>query len=161
MFTETVGPAPLVVKVPDDTESQLPLLDAEAVYVTFGPVAVTLNVCGFGLEPPTAPLKVNADGVGMWVTLNVTCTVTGLFDAPVAFSAIVPVLAPGPGARDGLALTEIDEPVVPLVGDTDSQLPVLDGAAVNGTDSDGVVATETFCAPGTDEFTEVKVSGLG
>ena len=51
--------------------------------------------------------------------------------------------------------------VVPLVGVTPSQFPVLVGAAVNDTDSLGVVATVTGCAAGADEFTEVKVSALG
>lgn len=93
--------------------------------------------------------------------MKVTATFTGLFEAPVAFSAICPVYGPGPAVSDGLAVTEIDEPVVPLVGVTPSQFPVLVGAAVNDTDSLGVVATVTGCAAGADEFTEVKVSALG
>jgi hypothetical protein len=53
-------------------------------------------------------------------------------------------------------------PVVPLVGDTDSQLPVELALAEKGTDIAGVVVTESICVAGLLPLTEanVKLEGL-
>jgi len=47
-------------------------------------------------------------------------------------------------------------PVVPVVGDTDSQLGVLDAAAVNATCEPVEVVTARFCASTVEEFTELN-----
>ena len=161
-MTDTVSAEPLVVPPEGDTESQEEPLVTAAVYDTVGPaVDVTLNGCEDGLEPPAIPVKVKADGVGTVVTLKVTFTVRGLFVAPVAVSVMVPPLTPG-GALVGSAETVIVvTPVVPVMGDTDSQPPVLDAEAVNGTCELGEVVTRRDCDGGEAEFTELKTNGGG
>ena len=161
-FTETVsveGVEPLV----GETDNQFPpeLVAADAAKFTFGPVAVRVNCWFAGLEPPACALKVSGDGAGMVVTLKVTFTVRGLFVAPEAVSVIVPVFTPAV-ALVGSACTEMTvEPVVPLVGLTDSQPPVLDADTVNGTAEVGLVVTFRFWFAGAELLTEVNVNELG
>ena len=56
------------------------------------------------------------------VTVNVTLTVCGLFDAPEDVTVNVPVYVPA-ASPEGLTLTLTDPGVVPLAGVADSHPP--------------------------------------
>ena len=69
---------------------------------------------------------------------------------------------PGLETLVGSALTEIVvEPVVPVVGVTESHPLVLDAAAVNETAVLVEVVTARFCVAGMAELIEVKVNEEG
>lgn len=146
-----------------ETDSQFPpeFVEAVAVNPTFGPVAVRVNCWFGGLDPPACAVKVSGDGAGMVVTLKVTFTVSGLLLAPDAVIVIVPEFTPGV-AFVGSACTEMAvEPVVPPLGLTDNQPPVLAADTVNGTAELGLVVTVKFWFAGTALLTEVNVNELG
>ena len=78
-----VGAVPLVA----DSESQAASFDAVQARLP-PPVLLIVNVLVAGLDPPTTPLKESDDGdnpiAGGVPTVNVTATLSGVLDAPVA-----------------------------------------------------------------------------
>lgn len=161
VFTETVWAAPFVVPLPGATESHGDTLVTAAVYETAGPVLVTLSGCVGGLAPPAVPVNVRFEGVGTLVTLNVTGTCSPLFAAPAEVSVMNPLLMPADVLVGSAETVIVVMPVVPLVDDTDSQFPVLEGVAVNATFEFVDVVTLRVCDGGEDEFTELKVNEPG
>ena len=161
VFTETVWAAPFVVPLPGSTESHGEALVTAAVYDTAGPVLVTFSGCDGGLAPPTVPVKVRFEGVGTLVTLNVTGTCSPLFVAPAEVSVMNPLFMPGDVLVGSAETVMVVTPVVPLVGDTDNQFPVLEGVAVNATCEFKDVVTLRVCDGGEAEFTELKVNEEG
>jgi hypothetical protein len=160
VFTETVWAAPFVVPLPGRTESHGETLVTAAVYETAGPVLVTFSNCE-GMEPPTVPVKVRFEGVGTLVTLNVTGTCSPLFVAPAEVSVMNPLFMPGDVLVGSAETVIAGPPVVPMVDDTDSQFPVLEGVAVNATLEFVDVVTLRLCVGGEAEFTELKVNEEG
>lgn len=134
-FTLTVRLAG-VVPPPGATESQLPpfVVDAAAVKVRAEPLLPTAIVLVPGGVPPCWNANDNDAGVavrlGAAVTVNVTGTVTGLFDAWAEVMVIAPLYAPGVRPA-GFTFAVRVTGVVPVVGATDNQLPpvVVDAAA--------------------------------
>jgi hypothetical protein len=124
-----------------------------------GPVAVTVNVFP-AIVVPTVPLKPKAPGVGMLVSLRVTATALVLqFVQPAAASAMLPPFTPA-GTLAAFTDTERFAGVVALVGVTESQLPVLDGVAVNAV-VPKELTTPRLCGVGVAPFTELKVNEVG
>jgi hypothetical protein len=93
------------------------------------------------------------------VTLNVT--VTGTLAKPAALRVMVPVLVPAAALVGSAETVMVVWPVVPLVGVTDSQFPVLEGVAVNATAEALEVLTDSDCVAGTAPLVEVKVRDVG
>ena len=92
-FTETLklwG----VVPLPGLTDSQLPP-DADAVKLSAEPVLPTLTFWDGGFEPPVVKENDSADGLtvrfGAAVTVSVTGTDNGLFEAPPDVIVMVPL----------------------------------------------------------------------
>jgi hypothetical protein len=85
----------LAVKVPEDTESQVPLggdwTEADAVYVTVaGPALVTISGSAGGAVPPCVKLNGASAPADTVVTLKVTGTFCVPFVAPVADTSMFP-----------------------------------------------------------------------
>jgi hypothetical protein len=113
------------------------------------------------LEPPRLALKFNADGAGMVVSLNSTGIDKGLLVAPAEVTVMLPLFPPA-GTPDGLAATVmLVTPVVPLVGLTESQFPVLDAESVNDTWEPVEDLTLSNCVAGVAPFTDANVNDDG
>ena len=135
------------------TESQLPVLVTLAWKLAVPPDELTFNCPGVTVPPlPAWKAKLSDAGLtvtaGWLTTLRLTCTTTAL--PPVGEIVIVPLWFPL------LRLAWFTETVrmvcvVPESGLTESQLPVLEAAAVNGTPADpAALDTVSVCVAGAE-----------
>jgi len=133
------------------TDSQLPLLAALAVKLAVPPLAVTVNCPGDTILPlPVWYPKASDGGLtekdGSVITSRVTCTTTAV--PPVGVIVMLPLWLPGVRFP---WFTETDKMacVVAEAVLTNSQLPVLTVATVNGTLADpAALDTVNDCAAG-------------
>lgn len=152
-FTETVS-EPGVEPEVGATDNQLPpeVVDAAAVKLIAAPLLATESDCAAGLPAPIWNANAidagEAESVGAGVTVNVTGTFTGLFDAPAEVMAIVPLYVPTTSPAP-LTDTLSAAGVEPDAGVTPSQLPpdVVDAAAVKLI-TGPLLATESGCDAG-------------
>jgi hypothetical protein len=127
--------------------------DADAVKgIAEPPPAVTETVCAAGAEPPSGAVKLKtlAFSVNGAVTVSVTDTVCGLFDARVELTVTVPPYVPA--ARPVRFTDTLSDPgVVPLAGLTTSHPAGDDDAdAVKGIAEPPPAVTATVCAAGAE-----------
>jgi hypothetical protein len=158
------GVTPLV----GETVSQLPPLAVVAAAVKGVPVPdeVTEAVCAEGEVCPDMAVKLRVDGLIESVcgasTVSETGIVIGLPVAPAEAMVTVPLYVAGviPLA---FTVTETLPGVLPLAGETDSQLPLVVVAVAVKFKDPGVPVTEMVCAAGADPpctWEKVRLAGV-